>query len=89
MMQKIHGSVAKLVNDLLPERRVPFWRDLADKNYTLLKANPRHPSLRLKKIDDLWAVRVGAHYRALGVDVPDGIYWIWIGTHADYDTFIA
>jgi hypothetical protein len=64
-------------------------RDLADKNYALLKANPRHPSLRLKKIDDLWAVRVGAHYRALGVDVPDGIYWIWIGTHADYDTFIA
>ena len=58
-------------------------RDLADKNYALLKANPRHPSLRLKKIDDLWAVRVGAHYRALGVDVPDGIYWIWIGTHAD------
>ncbi len=64
-------------------------RDLADKNYMLLKANPRHPSLRLKKIDDLWAVRVGVHYRALGVDVPDGIYWIWIGTHADYDTFIA
>lgn len=64
-------------------------RDLADKNYALLKANPRHPSLRLKKIEDLWAVRVGAHYRALGVDVPDGIYWIWIGTHADYDTFIA
>jgi hypothetical protein len=27
MMRKIHGSVAKLVNDLLPERRVPFWGD--------------------------------------------------------------
>jgi hypothetical protein len=27
MMRKLHGSVAKLVNDLLPERRVPFWRD--------------------------------------------------------------
>lgn len=26
MMQHIHGSVAKLVNDLLPERRTPFWR---------------------------------------------------------------
>ena len=25
-MRKIHGSVAKLVNDILPERRVPFWR---------------------------------------------------------------
>ena len=27
MMRRIHGSVAKLVNDLLPERRVPFWRE--------------------------------------------------------------
>lgn len=27
MMRKIHGSIAKLVNDLLPERRVPFWRE--------------------------------------------------------------
>jgi hypothetical protein len=27
MMRKLHGSVAKLVNDVLPERRVPFWRD--------------------------------------------------------------
>ncbi len=26
MMRKLHGSTAKLVNDLLPERRVPFWR---------------------------------------------------------------
>ncbi len=25
MMQRIHGSVAKLVNDTLQERRVPFW----------------------------------------------------------------
>ncbi len=27
MMQRLHGSVAKLVNDLLPERRVPFWTE--------------------------------------------------------------
>lgn len=33
MMRKIHGSVAKLVNDLLPERRVPFWRDNESKDY--------------------------------------------------------
>ena len=64
-------------------------RALADKNYALLKANPRHPSLNLKKIDELWAVRVGAHYRAFRLDVEDGIYWIWIGTHAEYDTIIA
>src|SRR5690606_11817087 len=27
MMQKLHGSVAKLVNDLLEERITPFWYD--------------------------------------------------------------
>ena len=38
-------------------------RELADKNYALLKTNPRHPSLQLKRIEDLWSVRVGHHYR--------------------------
>jgi len=33
MMQRIHGSVAKLVNDLLPERRVPFWREATGNDY--------------------------------------------------------
>jgi REP element-mobilizing transposase RayT len=33
MMRKLHGSVAKLVNDLLPERRVPFWREAGNKDY--------------------------------------------------------
>lgn len=62
---------------------------LADKNFALLKEDPRHPSLRFKKIDTLRSVRVGIHYRALGVDVEDGVYWFWIGTHADYGKIIA
>jgi len=44
-------------------------RDLADKSFELLKSDSRHPSLHFKKIDKLWSVRVGAHYRALGLDV--------------------
>jgi len=64
-------------------------RSLADKNFELLKANLRHPSLRLKRIGSLRSVRVGDHYRALGFDVPGGINWFWIGTHADYDTIIG
>ena len=64
-------------------------RELADKNYELLKANPRHPSLQLKRIEELWSVRVGQHYRALGIDADGGIQWIWIGSHADYDKFIG
>jgi hypothetical protein len=64
-------------------------RLLADKNFRLLESNPRHPSLRLKRIGRLWSARVGDHYRALGFDVEDGVNWFWIGTHADYDKIIG
>ena len=33
MMQRVHGSVAKLVNDLLPEPWPEFWRDKKYKEY--------------------------------------------------------
>ena len=33
MMRKIHGSVAKLVNDVLPERRVPFFAERGHQDY--------------------------------------------------------
>jgi len=33
MMRKIHGSVAKLVNDLLGARRVPFWSGPGHQDY--------------------------------------------------------
>ena len=61
----------------------------ADRDYSLLKADPDHPSLHLKKIDEFWSVRVGIHHRALGVDVSDGILWFWIGSHAEYDRIIG
>ena len=64
-------------------------RELADKNYQLLKADPRHPSLHFKKLGKHWSVRIGAHYRALAVEVQGGMYWFWIGTHADYDKMLA
>ena len=69
---------------LLPE---PV-RTTADRQFALMKRHPKHPSLHLKKIGDLWSVRVGLHYRALGIDLPDGqagILWFWIGSHAQYD----
>lgn len=70
-------------------RRLPAnVRDLADKNFALLKADPQHPSLHFKKIGRLWSVRVGAHYRALGLDKGDLIVWFWIGSHAEYDKLL-
>jgi hypothetical protein len=32
-MQHLHGSVAKLVNDTLPERQLPFWRHRGNQDY--------------------------------------------------------
>jgi hypothetical protein len=61
-------------------------RLLADKNFKILKSNPQHPSLHLKKADRFWSVRVGIHYRAVGVDSPEGgILWFWTGSHSEYN----
>ena len=64
-------------------------RALADKNFALLKADPRHPSIRLKKIGVLYSVRVGLHYRALAKERPDGLQWFWIGHHSTYERLLA
>jgi hypothetical protein len=60
-------------------------QELADKNYKLLMTNPRHPSLQLKKVGKYWSVRVGFKYRAVAVEIQEGLLWFWIGTHAEYD----
>lgn len=64
-------------------------RTLAEKNFALLKADPRHPSLHFKRIGPLWSVRMGERYRALGTDVEDGVMWFWIGTHTEYDKIVG
>jgi len=84
-----------LKHNALPE----FWyhyrqlpqeiRDLADKNFELLRTNPRHPSLHFKRIGDLWSVRVGLRFRALALDdPPDTAVWFWIGHHDEYERVV-
>jgi hypothetical protein len=63
-------------------------KEIADKQYELLKENPKHPSLQFKKIGKYWSVRVSLRYRALAVEVDEGLLWFWIGSHADYDRLI-
>ena len=66
----------------------PEVQELAEANYELLAADPRHPSLHFKRVGKYWSVRIGLHYRALGTDIEDGVLWSWIGSHADYDRII-
>ncbi|SFC39796.1 ParE family toxin-like protein [Spirosoma endophyticum] len=67
-------------------------QELADKNFDLLKADPLHPSLHFKEIsgkDNLWAARVGDHFRALAIREDNELYWFWIGSHSEYDRIIS
>ncbi len=71
-------------------RRLPGpVQKLADRNFELLKANPQHPSLHFKKVGRFRSARVGIHFRAPGVEVPEGVFWFWIGSHADYDKLLG
>ena len=64
-------------------------RDLADKNFSLLRENPSHPSLHFKKVGRFWSARVGMHYRALAVESGEDLVWFWIGTHTQYDRLLG
>ena len=66
-------------------------KEKARKNYRLWKADPTHPSLHFKRvhsIEPLFSVRVGVHWRAVGLFENDAITWIWIGSHSDYDRLL-
>jgi hypothetical protein len=63
-------------------------QELAVKNYRLWRDDPQHPSLRFRRLkgsSDRFTVRIGDHYRALGMLTADTITWVWIGSHAAYD----
>jgi hypothetical protein len=69
-------------------------RRRADKQFALLKANPRHPSLQFKKIgerqgQEVLSARVTLNYRALAIKRADGYLWFWIGDHTTYGTLIS
>lgn len=77
----------------------PFWelfnklpieiQSIAKKNFDLLKSNPQHPSLHFKKVKELWSIRIGLKYRALGVQKDENVIWFWIGNHNEYDKLIS
>jgi len=63
-------------------------KELADKNFELLKSDVSHYSLRLKKVGKHWSALVGTHYRVLATEREEGLVWFWIGPHSIYDALI-
>ncbi len=62
---------------------------IANKNFDLLKQNPHHPSLHFKKIGKFRTIRVSKYYRAIAIEVPEGLLWFWIGGHSEYDKILG
>ena len=73
----------------LPER----VKQTARNNYKLWKENPYHPGLGFKTIKaakNVYSIRVGIGWRALGVMKAEEntIVWFWIGSHSQYDKLL-
>ena len=64
-------------------------QELATKNLQLLKSDQTHPSLHFKKVGKYFSIRIGLSYRALSVEIPEGLLWFWIGNHSEYDRLIG
>jgi hypothetical protein len=67
-------------------------RRRARKAFELWRDNPFHPSLHFKCInaqENIWSVRINRNFRALGIWEGDMLTWYWIGSHHDYERFIA
>lgn len=92
------------MNQLKHHAATDFWRaydalpqDIrvrADKQFSLLKADPQHPSVQFKKIGDrhgqeIWSARVSLNYRALAIRRQFGYLWFWIGDHNTYNSLIS
>jgi hypothetical protein len=70
-------------------RLSPEVRRRAKKAYQVWKANPRHPSLRFKKVGQVWSIRIGAGFRAVALLEGETFFWFWIGSHDEYEKLLG
>lgn len=66
----------------------PEIKQRAKTAFRLWVRDPRHPSLRFKKVGEIWSARIGAGYHALAILEDDMFIWFWIGTHDKYERLI-
>lgn len=57
---------------------------VAEENFSLLKRDPRHPSLHFKRVGKFWSARIGLDHRAIAVEDDSDFIWVWIGSHDEY-----
>ena len=62
---------------------------LANQKYQLFRQDPFHPSLEFQQKGTVWTVAIGRSYRAVARRRGDELYWVWIGSHEDYNHMLT
>jgi hypothetical protein len=60
-------------------------QELANEKYRLFQRDPFHPSLEFEAKGKVWTVAIGRSYRAIARRFGNDLYWVWIGSHEDYN----
>jgi hypothetical protein len=66
-------------------------QDRAKAAYDLWQRDPHNDVLQFKRVHtkrEIYSVRIGKDYRALGVMEESEMTWFWIGSHSDYDKLL-
>lgn len=63
-------------------------QNLADDKYRLFQQDPFHPSLDFQAKGKVWTVAIGRSYRGIARRFGDDLYWVWIGSHEDYNNVL-
>ena len=67
-------------------------REQTREAYRQFREDPRHPSLRFKKVHSdlpIYSARISKSYRAIGQLDEDTIIWFWVGSHSQYERLLS
>jgi len=81
--RQFRAAFAKLPRQVQAQAREAYKQFVKD---------PTHPGLQFKKIHQkrpIYSIRIGIHYRAVGIKSKDEIVWFWIGHHSEYDQLLG
>lgn len=87
MRSRTTRKFRRLFDDLPPD-----VQEQARKAFRQWVADPSHPGLHFKRVDDnepMYSARVGLNHRVLGLLDGDTMTWWWIGPHDEYDRILG
>ena len=64
-------------------------QELAEQKYQLFQKDAFHPSLEFKAKGKVWTVAIGRSYRAIARRFENDLYWVWIGSHEEYNRVLG